>query len=212
MLIGGETDVIRMNLKLSNAISIVACLLGAALAQSAPQTSTPEGTQGAKAPADARQAPQVVYTTPSKKSVAMFKLGEAEAIEVRGLVMFTLNAANYDDTMLGTVAFAISEESRKKIAEASCEPLTSIPTWLSRKDVVGVFRKGTSCPTIDIELGPTELDLAGGKLSLNRLTVNVLETPQKVPQHFCLWTRQINANRPHRGVIASLNSLITVEQ
>jgi hypothetical protein len=212
ILIGDKTDEIRMNLKLSNVISIVACLLGAVMAQSAPKSSTPEGPQGAKAPADARQAPQVVYTTRPKRSVAMLKLGEAEALEVRGLVTFTLTAANYDDTMLGTVTFAISEESRKKIAEASCEPLTSVPKWVTRKDVVGVFRNGTSCPLIDIELGPTELDLAGGKLSLNRITVDVPETPQKVPQHFCLWTRQINANRPHRGVIASLNSLITVEQ
>jgi hypothetical protein len=201
-----------MNLKLSNVISIVACLLSAAMSQSAPQSSTPQGPQGEKATADARQAPQFVYTTPPKRSVAMLKLGGSEAFEIRGLVTFTLSAANYDDTMVGTVAFVISEESRKKVAEASCELLTSIPTWVARKDVVGVFRKGTSCPIIDIELGPTELDLAGGKLSLNRLTVNVLEAPQKVPQHFCLWTRQINANRPHRGVIASLNSLITVEQ
>ncbi|MBO0726347.1 MAG: hypothetical protein J2P52_12155, partial [Blastocatellia bacterium] len=162
--------------------------------------------------ADARPAPQVVYSTPPKSFVAMLKLGESEAIEVRGLVVFALAAANYDDTMLGTIVFVISKDSRKKIAAASCEPLTSIPSSVSRKDMIAVFRKGTSCPIIGIELGPTEFDLAGGKLSLNRLTVNVLETPQKVPQHFCLWTRQINANRPHRGVIASLNSLITVEQ
>ena len=201
-----------MNLKLSNIISIVACLLAASLAQSAPRSSDSEGPKEANAPADARQAPQFVYTTPPKRSVAILKLGELEALEVRGVVTFTITAANYDDTMLGTVVFAISEESRKKIAEVSCEPLTSIPANVAQKNVVAVFRKGTACPIIGIELGLTELDMAVGKLSFNRLTVNVIETPQQVQQHFCFWTRQINANRPHRGVIASLNSLITVEQ
>jgi hypothetical protein len=114
--------------------------------------------------------------------------------------------------MLGTVVFAISEESRKKIAETSCEPIVSIPENVTQKNVVAVFRKGTACPTISIELGLTEVDVGVGKLSFNRLTVNVIETPQQVQQHFCLWTRQINANRTHRGVIASLNSLITAEQ
>jgi hypothetical protein len=51
----------------------------------------------------------------------------------------------------------------------------------------------------------------GAKLSFKRLVVDVIETPQEVQQHFCFWTRQINANRPRRGVIASLNRLITVE-
>jgi hypothetical protein len=48
-------------------------------------------------------------------------------------------------------------------------------------------------------------------LSFERVAVNVIETPEAVPQHFCVWTRQINANRQRRGVIASLNRLITVE-
>jgi hypothetical protein len=201
-----------MNWRIPNAISLLPLLLAAgavAFAQSTTQSSDPKGA-GAQA-ADTRQAPQVVYTTPPKTSVAKFKLGESEAREVRGKVTFTLTAANYDDTVVGTLVFTIPEEARKKIAEASGEPLTSIPTSVAQKDVVAGFRKGTSCPVVSLEIGATEIDVAGAKLSFDRAVVNVIETPEEVPQHFCVWARQINANRQRRGVIASLNRLITVE-
>ena len=201
-----------MNWRLPNEIFALALLFAAvtaAFAQSAPQTS---GSQEAdKQAVDARQTPQVVYTTPPKTSVARFKLGESEACEVRGKVTFTLTAANYDDTVVGTLVFTIPEVARKKIAEASGEPLTSIPARVAQKDVTAGFRKGTTCPEVSLEIGATELDVAGAKLSFDRVVVNVVESIEEVPQHFCVWTRQINANRSRRGVIASLNRLITVE-
>jgi hypothetical protein len=196
-----------MNWRLSNAISVLALLLAAcatAFAQSTAQSSDPKG-------ADTRQTPLVVYTTPPKMSVAKLKLGDSEAREVRGNVTFTLKAANYDDTVVGTLVFTIPEEARKKIAEASGESLTSIPTIVAQKDVVAGFRKGTSCPLVSLEIGATEFDVTGAKLSFDRVVVNVIETREEVPQHFCVWARQINANRQRRGVIASLNRLITVE-
>ena len=201
-----------MNWRIPNAISLLPLLLAAgavAFAQSTAQSSDPKGADTQAA--DTRQAPQVVYTTPPKTSVAKFKLGESEAREVRGKVTFTLTAANYDDTVVGTLVFTIPEEARKKMAEASGEPLTSIPAIVAQKDVVAGFRKGTSCPVVSLEIGATEMDVAGAKLSFDRVVVNVIETPEEVPQHFCVWTRQINANRHRRGVIASLNRLITAE-
>jgi hypothetical protein len=201
-----------MNWRLPNEISALALLfaaVAAAFAQSAPQSSVPQ--EADKQAADARQTPQVVYTTPPKTSVAMFKLGDSEACEVRGNVTFTLTAAKYDDTVVGTLVFTIPEVARKKIAEASGEPLTSIPARVERKDVAAGFRKGTSCPEVSLEIGATELEVAGAKLSFDRVVVNVVETLEEIPQHFCVWTRQINANRSRRGVIASLNRLVTVE-
>jgi hypothetical protein len=204
-LIDDETDEIRMNWRIPNAISVLALLLAAGAAAFA-QSSDPKAQT-----ADTRQAPRVVYTTPPKMSVAKFKLGESEAREVRGNVTFTLTAANYNDTVVGTLVFTIPEEARKKMAEASGEPLTSIPASVAQKDVAAGFRKGTSCPVVSLEIGATEFDVAGAKLSFDRVVVNVIETTEEVPQHFCFWTRQINANRQRRGVIASLNRLITVE-
>jgi len=211
VLIDDETDEIRMNWRLPNAISVLALLLAAgapAFAQSTAQ-SDPKGADTQAS--DTRQAPQVVYTTPPKMSVAKLKIGESEACEVRGNVTFTLTAANYNDTVSGTLVFTIPEEARKKIADASGEPLTSIPASVAQKDVAASFRKGTSCPEVSLEIGATEFDVAGAKLSFDRVVVNVIETHEEVPQHFCVWARQINANRQRRGVIASLNRLITVE-
>jgi hypothetical protein len=201
-----------MNWRIPNAISLLPLLLAAgavAFAQSTAQSSDPKGADTQAA--DTRQAPQVVYTTPPKTSVAKLKLGESGAREVRGKVTFTLTAANYDDTVVGTLVFTIPEEARKKMAEASGEPLTSIPAIVAQKDVTAGFRKGTSCPMVSLEIGATEMDVAGAKLSFDRVVVNVIETPEEVPQHFCVWARQINANRHRRGVIASLNRLITAE-
>ena len=198
-----------MNWRTPNAISVLVVLLAtgaAAFAQSTAQSSDPKAQT-----ADTRQAPHVVYTTPPKMSVAKFKLGESEAREVRGNLTFTLTAANYNDTVVGTLVFTIPEEARKKIAEATGEPLTSIPASVAQKDVAAGFRKRTSCPVVSLEIGATEFEVAGAKLSFDRVVVNVIETPEEVPQHFCFWTRQINANRQRRGVIASLNRLIIVE-
>src|SRR5262245_1653563 len=202
-----------MNWRLPNAISVLALLLAAgaaAFAQSNTQSSAPR--EANTQTGDTRQTPQVIYSTPPKTTVARLKSGGSGDCEVRGKAALTLTAANYDDTVVGTLIFIISEEARKKIAEASGEPLTSIPTFVSRKDVTAGFRKGTSCPVISLEIGATELDVAGMKLSIDRVVVNVIETREEVPQLFCVWTRQINANRQRRGVIASLNRLITVEQ
>jgi hypothetical protein len=201
-----------MNWRLPNEISVLALLFAAgaaAFAQSAPQSSGPEVAN--KQAADTGQAPQVVYMTPPKTAVAKLKLGESETYEVRAKVRFMLKAANYDDTMVGTLVFIIPEDARKKIAEASGEPLTSIPANVARTDVVAGFRKGTSCPVVSIEIGAVKLDVAGVKLSFDHVVVAVIETLDEVQQHFCVWTRQINANRSRRGVIASLNRLITVE-
>ena len=201
-----------MSWRLPNAISLLTLLLAAgapAFAQSTAQSSDPKGAETQAA--DTRQAPQIVYTTPPKMSVAKLKIGESEAREVRGNVTFTLTAANYNDTVSGTLVFTIPEEARKKIADASGEPLTSIPASVAQKDVAASFRKGTSCPEVSLEIGATEFDVAGAKLSFDRVVVNVIETREEVPQHFCVWARQINANRQRRGVIASLNRLITVE-
>ena len=122
-----------------------------------------------------------------------------------------LTAANNDDTLTGTLIFTISNEGRKKIAQASGKWLNSIPASVTQKGVVAGFRRGAACPVVNLEIGAMELDVAGVKLSFNRIVLEVIETSGEVPQHICAWTRQINTGRPRRGVIASLNRLIAVE-
>lgn len=158
--------------------------------------------------ANARQSTQIVYTTPPKTVVARLKSGESKVYEVRGKVTFTLTSANIDDTVTGILVYTIPDEARRRIAEISGKPLSSIPASAQQKDVVGGFRDGAACPVVSIEIGATEIDVAGVKLSFNRIVTDVIETPEEVPQHICAWTRQINVKRQRRGIIASLNRLI----
>ncbi len=205
-----------MNWKPSNALPVLACLLVVCLiafAQSQGQTSDAQQSNGKKA--NASQTPQKVYTTLPKTSVAKLKslsrTGGKASPDIRGKVTYTLTAANTDDTVTGTIIFTIPNEARQKISKASGKPLNSIPTTVSQKGVVASFRRGAACPVVNLEIGAIEIAVAGTSLSFDRIVVDVVESPAEVPQLICAWTRQINTGRPHRGVIASLNRLITVE-
>ncbi len=168
------------------------------------------GQSGAQSNApSAKPAP---YTTAPKLAVAKLKSGESNVYDVRGKAAFTVTAANDNDTVAGTLVYTIPDEARQKIAQLSAKPLASIPASVTKKDVVAGFQSGTACPVVILEIGATELELAGMKLSFNRITLDVIETAGQVPQHFCAWTRQINAKRQRRGIIASLNRLLTGEQ
>jgi hypothetical protein len=200
-----------MNWKLSSAISVFVCLLTAnfvAFKQSTAQQLNWLSGQTASA----RQPAQIVYTTPPKTAIAKLKSGESKVYETRVQVTFTLTSANIDDTVTGILVYTIPDEARRRIAEVSGKPLNSIPMNAQRKDVTGGFRDGAACPVVSIEIGATEIDVAGVKLSFDRIVTDVIETPDEVPQHICAWTRQINAKRQRRGIIASLNRLITGEQ
>jgi len=200
----------------SNAVPVFACLLVAGVIAFAQSQGRPsEAQQSSTQKANGRQAPQMVYTTLPKTSVAKMKSslqsGGPAVHEIRGKITFMLTAANMDDTLTGTLIFTIPKEGREKIAQASGKGLNSIPSSVTQKGVVAGFRRGAACPVINLEIGATEFDVAGLKLSFNRIVVDVIETPGEVPQHICAWTRQINTGRPRRGVIASLNRLIAVE-
>jgi hypothetical protein len=196
-----------MNWKISSAISTFVCLLIAGFfsfaqtgAQSNPQSSDPQS------------AKPVVYTTPPKLAIGKLKSGESNLYEVRGKATFTITAANNDDTVAGTLIYAIPDDARQKIAQASGRPLNSIPASMMKKDVVAGLQAGTACPVVHLEIGPLVLDVAGTRLQFKRIVLDIIETTEEVPQHFCAWTRQINAKRQRRGIIASLNRLITGEQ
>jgi len=206
-----------MDWKLSNLISgaipVFASLLAASAVAFAQSTDLQKAdTQEANGQtANTRQIAKLVYRTPPKTFAAKLKSGASNVHEVRGKVTFTPTTANNDDTVAGTLVYAIPDEARQKIAQVSGKLLSSIPASMAQKDVVASFRSGASCPVVSIEIGATELDVAGVKLGFNRIVVDVIETSEQIPQHFCAWTRQINAKRPRRGIIASLNRLISVE-
>ena len=159
--------------------------------------------------ADAQNGKPVIFTTQSNLAIARFKSGETDKIPVRGRAAFTLTEANDDDTLKGTVAFTIPDDGRKKLAQISGKDLGAVPTNYLKKDVIAIFRKGTACPIAHIVIPTTELNASGIKLQLDRVEIEISENQQPITQLLCAWTRQINANRQRRGIIAAINRLIT---
>jgi hypothetical protein len=202
-----------MNWNFSSAISFSAFLLGASAVAFPHVTAEHSTAQTANAQTKSvRPTRPLVYSTPFKSFVAKLKLDAPKPQEIHGKIAFTLTAANFDDTVAGILVYWFPEETRKKIAQITGKPLGSIPTSLVKKDIVAGFHSGTACPRVGIDIGATELDVAGMKLDLSPIVVDVIETQDEVPQLFCAWTRQINAKRQRRGIIASLNRVITGEE
>jgi hypothetical protein len=157
-----------------------------------------------------------IYSTAPKLNTATLKTAAAQsaqkdAIEIRATATFAFLLANEDDTVAGTLTLTIPESARQKIARVAGKPLNSIPASIAKKEMVAGFRRGTSCPTIQLELGETEIEIAGVKAEFKRILLPIAETSDPIPQTFCAWTRQINAGRARRGIIAALNRLIAPE-
>jgi hypothetical protein len=203
-----QTSHCEMNPKISSSISVFAGLLLASLAAAYAQSGAPPNTNLAAA----RTTKPVGYTTAPKLALARLKSGESNLYEVRGRATLTVTAANNNDTVTGTLIYALPDEARQKIAQLTGQPLNAILSGLTRQDVVAAFQPDTACPVVRLKIGALELDVAGAKLQFNRIVLDVVETADEVPQHFCAWTRQINAKRQRRGIIASLNRLLTGEQ
>ncbi len=165
-----------------------------------------------------QSARPVVFTTATKLVNARLITGNTAQIvgknagTLRGTATLTIVTANEDDTVTGTLAIAFADDDRKKIGELIGKPPGTIPVNIVKKDVVAGFRNGAACPVLRLEVGETEWEIAGVKAGINRLALEIVETPDPIPQLFCTWTRQINAKRPRRGIIAAINRLISTEQ
>ncbi|MFN0084815.1 MAG: hypothetical protein ACKVX9_05465 [Blastocatellia bacterium] len=171
--------------------------------------------------AAAAQAPKpVVYTTAAKLSIAKLKVTETETYDVRGKVTFTVTAANSDDTVAGTLSYTIPDDARQKISSMTGKQVTSIPSSVTRKDVVAGFQKATQPPVLHLEISSMDLDVAGVKVVFNRiqLDINAREggnitkfSNEEIEALFTAWARQIGAGRARRGIIAAMNKRINGE-
>jgi hypothetical protein len=162
--------------------------------------------------ANAQNAKPVVFTTLSKVTIAKMQSAESDVTVVSGRATLTVTAANLDDTITGTIVYTISDNARQKIAKSSGKDLSTIPTTFFKKDVIASFPKGTACPVMHVIIPPTAIEGAGIELQLDRTVVEINETQGQMAQLICAWTRQINANRHRRGIIAAINRFITGEQ
>lgn len=193
-----------MNTKFSRAIFAFVCLLGLGISASAQSPVTPKA---------------VVYTTAAKLVIAKLKNGEADAYDVRGKVSFTFTAANSDDTIAGTLSYTIPDDARQKIASMSGKALNAVPASITKKDLIASFQKATEPPVLHLELGTTDLDVAGVKMRFNRIVLDINARDSNPPDYsaqemealITVWARQINGGRSRRGIIARVNKIINGE-
>lgn len=156
------------------------------------------------------------------KNLAIGKLsqGGADVYDVRGKLSYTVTAANSDDTVAGTVTYTIPDDARQKIAELGGKPLAQVPKEVTKKDVIAGFQKGTEPPVIHLELTGLDLDVAGVKARLSRVTLDINArmsensryTKEEMEVLFTVWARQILAGRSRRGPIARINKVINGEE
>jgi hypothetical protein len=162
----------------------------------------------------------VAYTTAPKLTIAKLKSGETDVYDVRGKATYTVTAANSDDTLAGVMNYTIPDDARQKIATLTGKPLGSVPSTITRKDVVAGFQKGTGGPVIHLEIGSMDVDVAGAKLYFNRITLDINGrdsgnypkfTNEEMEAMFTVWARQIGSGRARRGIIAAVNRRIAGE-
>ena len=154
----------------------------------------------------------IVFTTPPKAVSVFLEQPDKPALEIRGKAALTVTAANSDDTITGTFVYALPDEARQTLAKLANQPLSSIPALLAKKEVSATFQKDSACPWLRWEVNPEVLEIAGIRLRLKPVVLDVPETRDYLGQLFCHWARQINVNRQRRGIIAAINRALTGEE
>jgi len=153
-----------------------------------------------------------------KLVISKIKIAEGDAFDIRGKAAFTFTAANSDDTLVGTLIYAVPVEARQKIASMTGKPLAQVPTSVTIKDQVIEFQKTTSCPVMHFEFKPMDVDIAGVKAHFTRFVMDLnddlkglTEAQQGMVKIFCKFAEQINNGRQRRGLIARINAIINGE-
>lgn len=154
------------------------------------------------------QTKPVVFTTTPKPVIARLQSKDGSNVGIQGRASLTVRAANDNDTLTGTLVYALPDDARLKIAQAAGKSLNDITSAIAVKDVSASFRRGTACPLVRLEVSVKEAETGGVKLHFDRVALEIQETPEQMNQLFCTWTRQINAKRQRLGVIAAINRLI----
>src|SRR5215467_13138472 len=205
-----------MNTKLIHISVASIFLVGAVVAAFAqegaqkPAQKSAQKTQKAAAAPPAPVTPKpVVFATAPKLTVAKLKTGggENDTYDVRGKITYTVTAANSDDTVAGTINYTIPDDARQKIAAMTGKPLNSVPSSITRKDVIAGFQKATAPPIIHMEINPMDVDVVGANMHFNRVSLDVPAressdakfSTDEIEALFTKWAVQIANGRSRRG-------------
>jgi hypothetical protein len=168
------------------------------------QTSNP-------APAANVRKPLTIATQPKPAPVKWIS-ADGKEVELNGQLTFAVTQANEDDSLTGWMLYLLPDGQREKLAQQTEQPLKNIPPYLMKTNVAASWLKDTSCPSCRMESGEVEFEILGGKIHFKRVTLAFRETPDYLPQLFCHWTRQINARKQRRSIIAAINRALKGEE
>ncbi len=160
-------------------------------------------------------AKPTIFTTEAKSVTG--KLHETD--EARGQLTFTVTAANADNTITGTINYALADETRRKIAQLTDTPLARVPSMIAKQNVSAAFQTGTEPPVIHWEIRGEELETTGLKIRFPLIVLDLKTRPSEESKYtkeemealFTHMASQINSGRPTRGLIARLNRVIKGE-
>lgn len=113
--------------------------------------------------------------------------------------------------MTGILTYTLPDDARQKIADRVGKSRSQIASKIRRGGMTAVFKRGTACPVLKLEVQDPWLEVEGIKVNFQRLNLEIPETAEEMPQLICTWTRQLNTKRQRRGVIAAINRLISPE-
>ncbi len=156
-------------------------------------------------------AQEKVRKTETISTTSKLIVAKLNAIEVKGIAVFTLASANQDSTLIGNLVYTLPEIERQKIAHSLNKPLAEIPANLTANNFIAKLVQNTHCPDIWLEFTELDLELSGTRLHLNRFVLSLTETPQKLSRALCIWTNRTNKGVTNKGIVQYINLLLKGE-
>lgn len=153
-----------------------------------------------------------VKKTETISTTGKITLAKLNALEVKGIAIYTLASANYDGTLTGNLVYNLPELERQKIAQALNKSLAEIPASLAANNLAAKLEKNTHCPEIHLEFADMNLEISGTQLQLNRFVLRLTETPQKLSRALCIWTDRTNKGATNKGIVQYINLLLKGEE
>lgn len=165
-----------------------------------------------------RQKPETIATV-SKLVISKVRVGEGDAYEIRGKAVFSITAANSDNTVTGNLVYTIPEEARQKLVQLSGKPLNQIPATTTVKDLNGEVspigydaNAPDACAIVHLNFSALQMEIAGTRAFAARFTLDINNNGRDIEKYFCGWRKYIaRMGKAPRGTIARINMLLTGE-